>query len=99
MPQLLLNSNELLLLIRTKTRPGAEALYDQYARVLGLTIFRIVQRKEITDMLLEKTIHQIWDTIDQYNEQELPMLTWMLAIAKGIANAYQGKIIEPICVS
>lgn len=86
MPQALLSPAELLLLIRSKTRAGAEALYDQYSAVLGLAIFRIVQERVLSDPLLEKTILQIWDTADQYNEQQSPLLTWMLAIAKSLAR-------------
>jgi DNA-directed RNA polymerase specialized sigma24 family protein len=98
MPPILLNPTELLPLIRSKVRQGAEVLYDQYAAVLSLAIFRIVKEKKLTDELLKKTICKIWDTADQYNERETSLLTWMLAIAKGFANEYRGEIAEQISV-
>jgi DNA-directed RNA polymerase specialized sigma24 family protein len=94
MPLNLIDPKELLVLVRAKTRSGAEALYDQYALVLSLAIFRIVGEKDLTDTLLEKTIVQIWNTTDQYNAQELPLLTWMLAIAKTLAREYVIKLPE-----
>jgi DNA-directed RNA polymerase specialized sigma24 family protein len=78
---------ELLELVRAHNRAGAEVLYDRYAKVLSLAIYRIVQQKELTDHVLERTIYIIWNGFDQYNEQELPTLTWMLAIAKSLATA------------
>jgi len=71
--------------IRTKSRVGAEALYDQYAKVLSLAIFRIVRNRDLTDLILEKTIHYIWDNTALYNEQQAPLLTWMLGIGKNLA--------------
>ncbi|MGF7077700.1 hypothetical protein [Mucilaginibacter sp. UYCu711] len=63
---------------------------------MSLAIFRIVKERKLTDKLLEKTICKIWDTADQYNEHEKPLLTWMLAIAKKFANEYRGEIAEPM---
>ena len=88
MPLILLNDSELLLLIRSRSRAGAEALYDQYAKVLSLAIYRIVQQKDLTDIILEKAICKIWDNAAQYNEQEQLLLTWMLAITKRLAKEH-----------
>jgi DNA-directed RNA polymerase specialized sigma24 family protein len=85
------SDQQLLKLIRAKSRIGAEALYDQYSPVLRLVIFRIVRQKDITDIVLEKTIHKIWDTSAHYNEQQVPLLTWMLIIAKSISKEYAVK--------
>ncbi|TSJ35884.1 hypothetical protein FO440_23470 [Mucilaginibacter corticis] len=81
----LLAKNELLKLIRAKSRVGAEGLYDQYAVVLRLAIFRITGDRDLSNIVLEKTLHKIWDSAALYNEQETPLLTWMLVIAKGLA--------------
>ena len=96
MPLHLLNDPALLLLIRSRSRAGAEALYDQYAKILSLAIFRIVRQKELTDVILEKTICKIWDTAAQYNEQEEPLLTWMLAIAKGLVKEHLSGDMVPV---
>jgi DNA-directed RNA polymerase specialized sigma24 family protein len=81
----LLSTVELVQQMQAKSRRGAEALYDEYAKVLGLVIFRILCDRHQTDLILEKTIHHIWNSADQYNEQQAPLLAWMLGIAKNLA--------------
>jgi len=87
MSRYLHTDESLLQMILDKSRPGAEAVYDRYARVLHLAIFRIVQQRELADDLLEKTFCKIWNDIDQYNKLQAPLLAWMLAIAKNTARA------------
>jgi Sigma-70 region 2 len=84
-----LSSNELVPLIRLKSRNGAETLYDQYAAALLLAIFRIVPQKEKAEMVLEKTYVWIWLNIDQYSEQEKSFLAWLMAIARRFAQETQ----------
>jgi len=96
MPLYLLNDPALLALIRSRSRAGAEVLYDQYAKVLNIAIYRMVGQKEPTDIILEKTICKIWDTAEHYNEREQPLLTWMLAIAKRIAKEHLSVDMEGI---
>lgn len=85
MNPIILSNKNLLQSIRAKSRVGAEALYDQYAKVLGLAIFHIVHDRDLTNTLLEQTIHEIWDEAALYNEQQVSLLPWMLRIAKKIA--------------
>jgi DNA-directed RNA polymerase specialized sigma24 family protein len=86
MPLIYFQDAELLRLIRSQKKEGAEALYDQYARVLGLAIFRIIQNRRQTENLLEEALVFIWNKTAQYTEQDKPLLTWTLEITKGIAK-------------
>jgi len=89
---------ELINRIRNKDKIGAEALYDQYSPVLMLIIFRITNDKNTTDVILEKTIVQIWQTIDLYNEQEKSLLSWMAAIARDLSNNNNfGATVPALC--
>jgi len=72
-------------LVRSQSKAGAEALYDQYSPVLFLAIIRICQ-KATAEIILEKTFVQIWNTIDLFDEQEKPLLAWILSIAKTAAR-------------
>jgi DNA-directed RNA polymerase specialized sigma24 family protein len=85
------DETELLKLIRSKDRCGAEALYDGYSKVLALAIFRIARNKTQTDDLLEKTFVRIWRDIDLYNEHVERFLPWMLTVARTLAS----EIAEP----
>ena len=77
---------EMVKLIQSQSKAGAEALYDQYKPVLFLTIIRIVCRKDAAEIILEKSFVQIRATIALFDEQEKPLLTWMLNIAKKAAQ-------------
>jgi DNA-directed RNA polymerase specialized sigma24 family protein len=77
-------------MIKAKKREGAEALFDQYAKVLSLVLFRKTGNSAKTDDMLEKCFVTIWLTIDQYNEQaNTSLLTWMIAVAKNTAAEMQ----------
>lgn len=84
-----LSDSEMVKLIRSQSKAGAESLYDQYAAVLNLVILRIVCQKHDADIIMEKTFVQIWTTIDLFNEQEKTILGWMLTIAKTAASGEQ----------
>jgi DNA-directed RNA polymerase specialized sigma24 family protein len=90
------STGELIQLVRARKKAGAEALYDQYAKVLHFAIFRIVPQKELADGLLEKVFVEIWDNFGLYNEHDLPLLSWMLAITKNLAHQQQSNEIEKI---
>jgi hypothetical protein len=87
--QLNISGPALIELIKNRKKAGAEELFDQYAKVLSLVIFRIVGDSARMEDLLEQTIVRIWLTIDQYNEQETTFLAWMIAVAKNIADELQ----------
>lgn len=67
---------------------GAEALYDQYSQVLLLAIIRIVPQKKIAEDLLEQTFIKAWHSFDLYSTQQGTVLTWMMAIARGLAKDF-----------
>lgn len=81
---------ELISLINLKSREGVEVLYDKYAKVLLMAIFRIVKDKAVAETLLAQTLVQVWKTIGLYNSQDMNLLCWMLKIAKQSGNSFQG---------
>lgn len=85
-------------LIRSQSKEGAEALYDQYAPVLFLATIRIVCQKDAAEKILGKSFVQIWTTIGLFNEQEKPLLAWMLAIVKATASAKQEPEVVKITI-
>jgi hypothetical protein len=54
MTQIVFSDKALLESIRAKSPAGAGVLYDQYAKVLCLAIFRIVHERNLTYTLLEQ---------------------------------------------
>ncbi|MDO6388691.1 sigma-70 family RNA polymerase sigma factor [Pontibacter sp. BT731] len=60
-------------------------LYDAYAPVLLGVISRIVPDAEVAEQVLQETFVAIWARIGVYDASKERLLTWGLAIARGIA--------------
>jgi RNA polymerase sigma factor (sigma-70 family) len=60
-------------------------LYDAYAPVMMGVIYRIVPEAEVAEQVLQETFVAIWTRIGIYDASKERLLTWGLAIARGIA--------------
>ncbi len=80
-----LTEPELIQAIQNKDKIGAEALYDMYSASLYGVIFRIVQREEIAEDLLQDTFVRIWNSFSSYDPSKGKLFTWMVNIARNIA--------------
>lgn len=60
-------------------------LYDAYAPTMMGVIIRIVQQHELAEQVLQETFVAIWERIGIYDASKDRLLTWGLAIARGIA--------------
>ncbi|MFD2247531.1 RNA polymerase sigma factor [Pontibacter ruber] len=60
-------------------------LYDAYAPLLLGVISRIVPDTEVAEQVLQETFVAIWTRIGVYDASKERLLTWGLAIARGIA--------------
>ncbi len=78
----LLAEPELISLILSRDKKGAEALFDQFAPVLQLAIIRYFRNRKSVEIILENTFIRIWLNIDLFLEQEKPLLSWMLSVAR-----------------
>jgi DNA-directed RNA polymerase specialized sigma24 family protein len=79
---------ELVKLFVTKSILAAETLYDRYAEVLRLTIFRIVPVRNAAEEILQQTFLEIWNISDLFLQQKEKLITWMLQIARKLAHDY-----------
>ncbi len=77
-----LTETELVTELRCRSRAGAEALYDRYAKALWLAIFRLVPEQDAAGELLCETYLAAWRTLESYDETEQTVLAWMMAIAR-----------------
>jgi RNA polymerase sigma factor (sigma-70 family) len=82
-----LSEKNLITVIQTRTRTGAETLYDQYSASLFKIIYCYVKDQQIAEDLLEQTFIQIWNTVDQYKEQLGGLHAWMLSIARNLSKS------------
>lgn len=79
-----INTPELVLLLRQKTKYGFTVLYDKYAASLFGVISRIVTGSSAEDVLQEVFV-KVWNNIDQYDESKGAFYTWLVNIARNAA--------------
>jgi DNA-directed RNA polymerase specialized sigma24 family protein len=82
------DEDEAVKLFVSKSILAAETLYDRYAKVLRLTIFRIVPVRNAAEEILQQTFLEIWNGIDLFSQQKEKLVTWMLQIARRLAYDY-----------
>ncbi|MBK0377738.1 RNA polymerase sigma factor [Mucilaginibacter segetis] len=80
-----LTEAEIVTAIKTKSRTGAEALYDMYARTLFYSIIRIVKTREVAEDVLQKVFLKIWNSFNLYDPEKGRLYTWMINIARNMA--------------
>jgi RNA polymerase sigma-70 factor (ECF subfamily) len=77
-----IRTEKLLEQLQIKSERGFTLLYDNYADALFSVIQQIVEKREITEDLLQETFIKIWKKIDSYDETKGTLYTWMLNIAR-----------------
>ncbi|WP_295797469.1 hypothetical protein [Mucilaginibacter sp.] len=78
--------NEIIQLVRSKKRAGAEALYDIYSKSLFLAIIRIIPEKEPAEEVLLQTYIRTWNSFEEYNTASCTLLAWMMRTARELAK-------------
>lgn len=60
-------------------------MYRYYADTLYGIIFRILQRKNESEEVLQNVFIKIWNNIDTYDSSKATLFTWMAQIARNAA--------------
>jgi len=84
----IIKTEELVLLIKSKSEYGFNILYEKYSGALYGILYKFVRRSEIADDLLQDTFVKIWKHFDSFDEQKGTLFTWMLNIARNQAIDY-----------
>jgi DNA-directed RNA polymerase specialized sigma24 family protein len=82
------DDNEVAKLFVSKSGIAAEMLYDQYADVLRLVIFRIVRVRDASEEILQQTFLEVWNSSNTFSQQKEKLLPWMLQMARRLAHDY-----------
>lgn len=75
---------ELVKLLREKSRQGISILYDNYSSALYGVIHRIVQDDEIAEDVLQECFVKIWANFGQYDATKGRLFTWIINIARNM---------------
>lgn len=76
---------ELIKMLRLKTKEAFDQLYQQYAAVLYGVILRVLGDEHTSQDVLQEAFIKIWQRIDQYDPAKGRLYTWMLNIARNAA--------------
>lgn len=71
--------------LKAKDRGALEYLYDNYSGALYGVVFRILNKQEIAEEVLQDAFLKIWDKIDSYDSSKGRLFTWMLNVARNLA--------------
>lgn len=81
-----LKEDKLINELKAKTRIGAQALYDMYAKTLFGILLRWIKDKELAEDLLQQSFIKIYSSFENYDVSKGRLFTWMLTITRNIAK-------------
>ncbi len=76
---------EIIVLLRQKSKKGFDYLYENYSRSLYGVISKLITDEEDAQDLLQEVFVKIWNNFSQYNDTKGRLYTWMLNIARNAA--------------
>ena len=85
MPVKKIEEEELIRLLKAKDKDAFTYLYDHYSTALYGIAFRIVNKEEIAQDILQEVFLKIWKNIDNYNPSKGRLYTWLLNITRNYA--------------
>ena len=80
-----ISEEDLIALLANRNMKGMEILYDNYSSALYGVIFRIIQKDEIAEDVLQDTFLKIWNNFPQYDAAKGRLFTWMINIGRNQA--------------
>jgi RNA polymerase sigma factor (sigma-70 family) len=76
---------ELVLLLKQRSREAFSYLYDNYSAALNTIIINVVNDAETAADVLQEVFVKIWKQIELYDTGKGRLFTWMLNIARNAA--------------
>lgn len=81
-------TQELVYLLKLRTRESFTELYDKYSPALYGIISKIINDAIAAEDVLQEAFVKIWKNIDNYTEEKGTLFTWTLSIARHTAIDY-----------
>ena len=79
------SEEELVILLKQKSREAFNYLYKQYAGVLYGVVNKVIYDEQTAQDVLQEVFVKIWNNISQYNAEKGRIYTWMINIARNAA--------------
>ncbi|HKR05783.1 MAG TPA: sigma-70 family RNA polymerase sigma factor [Bacteroidia bacterium] len=86
MPEKNYTEEELVRLLKEKSKPAFSYLYDNYSGALYGIVLRILNNDEETAQdILQESFVKIWKNIEAYDRSKGTLFTWMLNVTRNTA--------------
>lgn len=79
------SEEELVLLLRQKSRAAFNALYTRYSAALYGVVLKVVGDEQTAQDVLQEAFVKIWNNVEQYDATKARLYTWMMNIARNAA--------------
>jgi RNA polymerase sigma factor (sigma-70 family) len=79
------SEEELVILLKQKSREAFNYLYKHYAGVLYGVVSKVIFDEQTAQDVLQEVFVKIWNNISQYNAEKGRIYTWMINIARNAA--------------
>lgn len=76
---------ELVMLLKQRSRQGFDYLYRQYSGALYGLILKVITNEETARDVLQEAFVKIWNNIDKFDATKGRLYTWMLNLARNVA--------------
>ncbi len=77
--------DEIVALLKAKSKAGFDYLYENYSRAIYGVIFKVITNEDDAQDLVQDVFVKVWNNITQYDNSKGRLFTWMLNIARNAA--------------
>ena len=78
------SESELVSLLQNEDQKAFNYLYDNYSPAIYGVIFKMVERKELAEDILQEAFIKFWNNFKNYDPQKGRLFTWMLNITRNL---------------
>ena len=78
------SEEELVMLVKNQDQEAFSYLYDSYSAALNGIIFRMVEKRELAEDILQEAFIKIWNNFSAYDSSKGRLFTWMLNITRNL---------------
>ena len=71
--------------LKSNNQDAISLIFSHYGKALFSVIYKVVQRKEESEEVLQDVLVKIWEKSDQYSADKGRLYTWMLNISRNAA--------------
>lgn len=80
-----LTDEELMRLVRTRSRPALEALYDRYVKLVYAFARKAADEEQTAKDIVQGVFLRLWTTKAEYRAKEGLFVNWLLTIARNVS--------------